>query len=112
MKVMWHTAKYGDPYSEFMLCIYPSKCTHTAVNTHTHREHTWDSGQPFYAAASRELGGVGGSVPCSRVPRRGIEGVERAVHSLPHWNPCRTETRTRNLLLWVRLSNIRPQPLF
>ncbi len=30
----WHTAKYGDPYSEFMLCIYPSKCTHTAVNTH------------------------------------------------------------------------------
>ncbi len=23
-----------------MLYIYPSKCTHTAVNTHTHREHT------------------------------------------------------------------------
>ncbi len=21
VKVMWHTAKYGDPYSEFVLCI-------------------------------------------------------------------------------------------
>ncbi len=34
MKVTWHTAKYGDPYSEFVLCIYHPKCTHT------HREHT------------------------------------------------------------------------
>ncbi len=40
MKWKWHTAKYGDPYSEFVLYIYQSKCTHTAVNTHTHREHT------------------------------------------------------------------------
>ncbi len=32
----WHTAKYDDPYSEFVLCINPSKCTHTIVNTHTH----------------------------------------------------------------------------
>ncbi len=45
---MWHTAKYGDPYSEFVLFIYPSKCAHTSVNTHTHPEN---SGQPFYAAA-------------------------------------------------------------
>ncbi len=28
-------------------------------------------------------GAVGGSVPCSRVPHRGIEGGESAVHSLP-----------------------------
>ncbi len=26
-------AKYGDPYSEFVLCIYPSK-VHTAVGSH------------------------------------------------------------------------------
>ncbi len=31
----------------------------------------------------RCLGAVGGSVPCSRALRRGIEGGERAVHSLP-----------------------------
>jgi len=29
-EVMWHTTKYGDPYSEFLLCIYPSK-----VHTHS-----------------------------------------------------------------------------
>ncbi len=51
VKVTWHTAKYGDPYSEFVLCIYPSKVhthtpwTHTHTHTHTpwthtHREHT------------------------------------------------------------------------
>ncbi len=35
MKVTWHTAKYGDPYLEFMLCIYPSK---VCARTHTHTE--------------------------------------------------------------------------
>ncbi len=47
LKVMWHTAKYGDPYSESMLCIYPSNCTHTAVNTCTPWTHTRCRGQPF-----------------------------------------------------------------
>ncbi len=36
VKWKWHTAKYSDPYSEFVLYIYPSKCTHTAVSEHTH----------------------------------------------------------------------------
>ncbi len=35
-KVTWHRAKYGDPYTEFVLCIYPSKWTNTQ-----------SSGQPF-----------------------------------------------------------------
>ncbi len=36
-----HTKKHGNPYSEFVLCIYPSKVhTHTAVNTHTPWTHT------------------------------------------------------------------------
>ncbi len=37
----WHTAKYGDPYLEFMLCIYPSKVhTHTHSSEHTHTVNT------------------------------------------------------------------------
>ncbi len=33
--VTWREAKYGNPYSELVRCIYPiQKCTHTAVNTH------------------------------------------------------------------------------
>ncbi len=52
VKWKWHTAKYGDPYSEFILYIYPSKCTHTHSSEHMHSEHTlWthtrSSGQPF-----------------------------------------------------------------
>ncbi len=30
----WHTTEYGDPYSELVLCIYPSKV------------HTYNSCQP------------------------------------------------------------------
>ncbi len=47
VKVTWHTAKYGDPYSEFVLCLTHPKCTHTAVNTHTPWTHTRSSRQPF-----------------------------------------------------------------
>ncbi len=39
VKVTWHMTKYGDTYSEFVLCIYPSK-VHTHSSEHTHREHT------------------------------------------------------------------------
>ncbi len=39
VNVTWHAAKYGDPYSEFMLCIYPFK-VHAQQWTHAHREHT------------------------------------------------------------------------
>ncbi len=53
MKVTWFTAKYGDPYSEFVLCIYPSKVhthssEHTAVNTHPQQRAA------VYAAAPGE----------------------------------------------------------
>ncbi len=37
LTVTRHTVKYGDPYSEFMLCIYPSK-VHTHISEHTHRQ--------------------------------------------------------------------------
>ncbi len=40
---MWSVAKYGDPYSEFVLCIYPIQ-VHTHSSEHT---HTRSSGQPI-----------------------------------------------------------------
>ncbi len=48
----WHTTKYGDPYSEFVLCIYPILSARTRTHTHTHarahtRTHTQSSGQPL-----------------------------------------------------------------
>ncbi len=53
---MWHVAKYGNPYSEFVLCIYPIQSVHTQQWTHTHREHTlWAA---IYAAAPGEQLGV------------------------------------------------------
>ncbi len=66
--------------------------THT-VNTHS-SEHTQ---QWTHTAVGSHLccgarGAVGGSMPCSRAPRRGIKGGERAlyIHSPPTYNPCRT----------------------
>ncbi len=45
LNVTWDTAKYGDPYTEFVLCIYPSKVhTHSSEHTHTHTHtHTRNS---------------------------------------------------------------------
>ncbi len=97
MKVTWHVAKYGDPYSEFVLCIYPSKVhTHSSEHTHTPWTHTRSSGQPFMLRHPGSSCGFGAQGHLSR----GIEGEESAVHSLPPtYNSCRPETRTPNL--WV-----------
>ncbi len=53
--VMWHVAKYGDLYSEFVLCIYPIQSAHTpgAVG--------------IQCCGAR--GAVGDMVPCSRAPQ-------------------------------------------
>ncbi len=52
---MWGTAKYGDPYSELVLCIYPSK-----VNTHTHTQtvntHPEQRAAIYAAAPGEQLG--------------------------------------------------------
>ncbi len=42
-EIMWHVAKYSDPYSEFMLCIWLIQSAHT----HREKTHTQNSGQPF-----------------------------------------------------------------
>ncbi len=71
VKVMYHTAKYGDPYLEFVLCIYPSKVhTHSSEHTHTVNTHLqqWAA---IYAAAPGEQLGVRclaqGHLSCGRV---------------------------------------------
>ncbi len=58
MKVKWRVAKYGDLYSEFVVCILP-------IQVHTHREHTPGAVGSLLCCGAR--GAVGGSVPCSRV---------------------------------------------
>ncbi len=59
VKLTWHTAKYGDPYLESMLCVYPSKCTHIAVNAHTHTVNTHpEQSAAIYAAVPGEQLGV------------------------------------------------------
>ncbi len=107
VKVMWHTAKYGDPYSEFVLCINPSNVpTHISehthsVNTHTPwthtlREHTPGAVGSHLCCGAR--GAVGGSVPYSRAPQSWYWWWSPAGHSLPSPTIAyRPETRTRNL---------------
>ncbi len=80
MKVTWHMTKYGDPYSEFVLCIYPIQSAHTHSSEHTHREHTVQWAAIYAAAPGEQLG-----VRCLAQGHlsRGIEGGESAVHSFP-----------------------------
>ncbi len=79
----WCVAKYGDPYLEFVLCIWP-------IQVHTHSsEHTPGAvGSQFCGA----LGTVGGSVPCSRVSPQSWywRWRERCSFTPPTYNPCRT----------------------
>lgn len=45
-----NVAKKGDPYLEFVLCFYPSKCIHTAVSSEQTYTHPQSSEQPFFGA--------------------------------------------------------------
>ncbi len=119
VKVTWHTAKYGNPYS--CSAFYPSKVhTHSSEHTpwtHTHREHTPGAVGSHLCCGTR--GAVWGSVcVCSllcvctaqRHRSRGIEGVESAGHSLPPPTiPAGPRLELATFRLWVRLSSIRPQ---
>ncbi len=77
----WCLVKFGVPYLEFVLAFNPSKCTHTAVNIHTHA-----------AAPGEQLRVRAQGSHLSR----GIEGGESAGHSLPPPTHARPETRTHN----------------
>ncbi len=75
-------AKYGDPYSELVLCIYHPECAHTrtAVHTRTHTPQTYtrSSGQPFMLRRPGNSWGFGALLKGTSV------GVERVldIHSL------------------------------
>ncbi len=62
-------AKYGDPVSEFVLCIYPIQSAHTQQWTHTHTHTPWTPGAVGSHSCCDARAAVGGSVPCSRAPR-------------------------------------------
>ncbi len=98
VKVKWHTTKYGDPYSEFVLCIYPIQ------RAHTHREHTPGAvGSHLCCGAGEQLG-----VRCLAQGHlsRDIEGGESAVHSLPPPTiPAGPRLELATFRLRVRLSN-------
>ncbi len=64
------------------------KCTHTAVNTHTHREHIPGAVGSHLCCGAR--GAVEGSVPCSRAPQSWYWGWrERCTFTPPTYNSCR-----------------------
>ncbi len=91
VKVTWHTAKYRDPYSEFVLCIWPIQSAHTQQWTHT-------PGAVGSHLCCGARGAVGGSVPCSRAPQSWYWGWrERCTFTPPTYNSCRPENRSRNL---------------
>ncbi len=90
-----HKAKYGDPYSEFVLYIYLVH-THTSEHTHTPWTHTQSSGQPFMLRRPGSSWGFGALLKGTSVM---VSKVERAlyIHS-PRRHACdNPETRTRNL---------------
>ncbi len=84
-------------YTRYSCSAFTHRSAHTQqwthTHTHTHRwTHTRSRGQPFMLRHPGSSWGFG------------------AGHSLPQpTKPCRTETRTPNLSLWVRLSTIRPR---
>ncbi len=103
VKVNWHVAKYGYPYS----AINPSKVhTHSSehTHTHTHREHTPGAVGSHLCCGGREA--VGGSVSCSRAPQSWYWGWrESAVHSPPPTIPAGPRLELETFGLLVRLSN-------
>ncbi len=98
-------AKYGNPYSEFVLCIYPIISAHTQQWTHTHTVNTHpEQWAAIYAAAPGEQLGV--RCLAQGHLSRGIEGGESAVHSLPPPTiPAGPRLEPATFRLRVRLSN-------
>ncbi len=99
----WHTAKYGDPYSEFMLYIYPFK-----VHTHREHTHTMNTHSEQWAAIHAAAPGEQLGVRCLAQGHlsRGIEGGQSAGHSLPPpTNPAGPRLEPATFGLRFRLSN-------
>ncbi len=105
MKVTWHTAKYGDPYSKFVLCIYPSKVhTHSSEHTHTPWTHTRSSGQPFMLRRLGSSWGFGAMLKGTSVVVLRVERV-LYIHSLHlQFLPARDSN------LWITSSTLTIRP--
>ncbi len=74
----------------------------THPSAHTHSSEKWTNTHTHGAVGSQccgAQGAVGGLVPCSRVsPQSWYWGWrESCTFTPPTYNPCRPETRTRNL---------------
>ncbi len=97
-------AKYGDPYSEFVLCIQPIKVhTHSSEHTHTVNTHPEQWAAIYVAVPGEQLG-----VRCLAQGHlsRGIEGGESAGYSLPPPTiPAGPRLEPVTFGLRVRLSN-------
>ncbi len=99
VKVTWHVAKYGNPYSEFVLCIYPIQSAHTQQWTHTHREHT-------PGAVGSHLCGQ----PCSRAPQSWYwRRRERCTFTPPTYNSCTWDSNPQPLGYEYDSLTIRPR---
>ncbi len=75
----WHSSKYSDPYSEFVLRIYPSNVhTHSSEHTHKPWTHSQSSGQPFMLRLLGRSWGFGALL-------KGTSVVEKALYiNSPH----------------------------
>ncbi len=83
VKVKWHTTKYGDPYSEFVLCIYPIQVhTHTQQWTHTHTP--WTHTQQW-----------------THTPREHTHTHHEHTHSSEHTHPVNTHTPLTHTQQWT-----------
>ncbi len=92
-------AKYGNPYSEFVLCIYPIQSAHTHSS-----EHTPGAVGSHLCCGAR--GAVGVQCLAQGHLSRGIEGGQSAVHSLPPPTiPAGPRLELATFGLRVRLSN-------
>ncbi len=94
--VTWRDMTYGQVWWPILwicaLQLTHPKCTHTAVNTHTHTVWTHPEQWGSHLCCGAR-GAVGGSVPCSRAPQSWYWGWrERCTFTPPTYNSCRPKT--------------------
>ncbi len=106
VKVTWHTAKYGDPYSEFVLCIYPPKVhTHSSEHTHTHTVNTHPEQSFMQLGSSWGFGALLKGTSVVVLGRR-----EHCTVTPPTYNSCRPEIHNLSITSLLPLGHVFPTP--